>query len=283
MQINVGSTCIAIITCIVDDDDYFFREILPKVSIDQKNIRWKSWLPMMLSCLSSTASSPQEDGVLDAAALQPDTLKQAIHKKQIVIRSISFYKNVDNIITVAAFVVVIRRQREQAIHQLHHPSRLLHCKMKKRMHFHMMLLSQKNQFRSVIINRILAVTMMKWQSLRWITITIRMQQQPWRGSTRMDPKWNDAVAMYCWESYNEFNEPALSTLCSFVSFPRHSCSLLSLLYLEKRNHVEVKWRHVDRKQGLSSMHSPRDVSVWCKERAVKEYVIFVSCETGAYR
>jgi hypothetical protein len=47
--------------------------------------------------------------------------------------------------------------------------------------------------------------------------------------------------------------------------------------------VEVKWRHVDRKQGLSSMHSPRDVSVWCKERAVKEYVIFVSCETGAYR
>jgi hypothetical protein len=39
MEINVGSTCIAIITCIVDDDDYFFREILPKVSIDQKNIR----------------------------------------------------------------------------------------------------------------------------------------------------------------------------------------------------------------------------------------------------
>jgi hypothetical protein len=22
---------------------------------------------------------------------------------------------------------------------------------------------------------------------------------------------------------------------------------------------------------------------WCKERGVKEYVIFVSCETGAYR
>jgi hypothetical protein len=26
-------------------------------------------------------------------------------------------------------------------------------------------------------------------------------------------------------------------------------------------HVEVKWRHVDRKQGFSSMHSPWDVSV----------------------
>jgi hypothetical protein len=55
------------------------------------------------------------EGVLDAAALQPDTLKQAIHKKQILIRSISFKnKNVDNI-TVSASVVVIRRQQQQYI------------------------------------------------------------------------------------------------------------------------------------------------------------------------